>query len=101
MLNFNILDKIQYNQNKKTLLFFFQNAEPHQLHPLYPHIPQTPDIQQANPSETATIQNATEFSERTIQNTQSFTITNDSNLIQVLTHNITQDEKKTKTKTTL
>ena len=53
------------------------------------------DIQQLNPSETATIQNASEFSEetvQTVQNTQSLTITNDSNLIQVPTHNITQDE---------
>ena len=55
-------------------------------------MPQVSDIQQASPSETATIQNASEFSEETIQNTQSFTITNDSNLIQVPTHNITQDE---------
>ena len=48
-----------------------------------------------NPSETATIQNASEISEetvQTVQNTQSLTITNDSNHIQVPTHNITQDE---------
>ena len=77
---------------QEDLANFFQNPEPHQLHPLYPQLPQIPDIQQANPSETATIQNASEFSEETIQNTQSFTITNDSNLIQVPTHNITQDE---------
>ena len=51
-----------------------------------------------NPSETATIQNASEFSEETVQpvqNTQSLTITNDSNLIRVPTHNITQDETNT------
>ena len=70
----------------------FQNPEPHQVHPLYPQLPQNPDIQQANPSETALIQNVSEISEETTQNTQSFTITNDSNLIQIPTHNITQDE---------
>ena len=48
-----------------------------------------------NPSESATKQNASEFSEetvQTVQNTQSLTITNDSNLLQVRTHKITQDE---------
>ena len=53
------------------------------------------NIQQLNPSETATIQNASEFSEetvQTVQNTQSLTITNYSNLIQVPTHNITPDQ---------
>ena len=73
----------------------FQNPEPHQLNPLYPQLPQVSDIQQLNPSETATIQNASEFFEetvQTVQNTQSLTITNGSNLIQVPTHNITQDE---------
>ena len=49
------------------LVILFQNPEPHQLHPLYPQLPQVSDIQQANPSETATIQNASEFSEETIQ----------------------------------
>ena len=38
------------------------------------------------------MQNGSELSEETIQNAQSFTITNDSNLIQVPTHKITQDE---------
>ena len=42
----------------------FQNPEPHQLNPLYPQLPQASDIQQLNPSETATIQNASEFSEK-------------------------------------
>ena len=36
----------------------FQNQEPHQLNPLYPQLTQTSDIQQLNPSETATKQNA-------------------------------------------
>ena len=90
-----ILDKIQYNQDKMTLSTFFQNQEPHQLNPLYPQLPQASDIQQLNFSETATIQNASEFSEetvQTVQNTQSLTITNDSNLIQVPTHHITPDQ---------
>ena len=91
---------------QEDLSTLFQNPEPHQVHPLYPPLPQDSDIQQANPSETATIQNTSEFSAETIQNTQSFTITNDSNLIQIPTHNITQNEIKTneintKTKTTL
>ena len=43
----------------------FQNPEPHQEHPLYAPLPPVSDIQQANPSETATIQNnITEFSEK-------------------------------------
>ena len=77
---------------QEDLATFFQNPEPHQVHPLYPPLPQVSDIQQASPSETATEQNTSEFSEETIQNTQNFTITNDSNLIHVPTHNITQDE---------
>ena len=80
---------------QEDLANFFQNQEPHQLNPLYPQLPQASDIQQLNPSETATKQNASEFSDetvQTVQNTQSLTITNDSNLIQVNTHNITQDE---------
>ena len=48
----------------------FQNPEPHQLNPLYPQLPQASDIQQLNPSETATIQNATEFFEETVQTVQ-------------------------------
>ena len=69
----------------------FQNPESHQELPLYPTLPQTLDIQQTNPSETATIQNTSEFSEETVQNTRSFTITDDSKLRQIIpTHNITQ-----------
>ena len=71
---------------------FFQNPDPHQEHPLYPSLPQVSDIQRANPFETATIQNTSEFSEETVQNTRSFTITDDSNLIQIPTHKITQIE---------
>ena len=77
------------------LVNLFQNQEPHQLHPLYQQIQQDSDTQQLNPSETATKQNASEFSEETVQseqNTQSLTKTNDSNRIQVPTHNITPDQ---------
>ena len=77
------------------LVNFFQNEEPHQLNPPYPQLPQASDIQQLNPSETATIQNASEFSEETVQtkqNTLSLRKSNDSNLLQVPTHNITPDE---------
>ena len=49
-------------------------------------------MQQPNPSETNTIHNTSEFSEETVQNTRSFTITDDSNLIIIPTHNITQNE---------
>ena len=78
---------------QEDLATLFQNPEPHPLvHPLYPSLPQVSDIQQANPSETATIQIASEFSEETVQKSQSFTITDDSNLIQIPTHNITQNE---------
>ena len=77
---------------QENLTNLFQNPDPHQEHPLCPSLPQVSDIQQANPSETATIQNTSEFSEETVQNTQSFTITNDSNIRQIPTHNITQNE---------
>ena len=63
--------------------------------PLHPQIPQVSDLQQINPSETATIQNTSELSEetvQTVQNTQSLIRTNDSNLIQIPTHNITPEE---------
>ena len=62
---------------------------------MYPQLPQASDIQQPNPSETATIQNTSEFSEetvQTVQNTQCPTITNDSNLIQVRIHYVTPDQ---------
>ena len=77
---------------QEDLTNLFQNPGPHQEHPLYPSLPQVSDIQQANPSETATIQNTSEFSDENVQNTRSFTKTDDSNLIQIPTHNITQNE---------
>ena len=71
-------------------LNLFNNQQPYQIHPLYPQLTQTSDKQQLNSSETATLQNTSESSEeseQTVQNTQSLTITNDSNLVQVPTHN--------------
>ena len=76
-------------------LNLFQNQQPYQANPLYPQLTQTSDTQQLNPSETVTLQNTSESSEQseqTVQNTQSFTISNDSNLIQVPTHNINPDQ---------
>ena len=70
----------------------FQNPEPHQEHPLYPPLPQISDIQQTNPSGTATIQNTSELSEETVHHTQSFTITDDSSHIRIPTHNFSQNE---------
>ena len=49
-------------------------------------------MQQPNPSETNTSHNTSEFSEETVQNTRSFTKTDESNLIIIPTHNITQNE---------
>ena len=43
---------------QEDLANLFQNPEHHQLNPLYPQLRQASDIQQLNPSETATIQNA-------------------------------------------
>ena len=76
-------------------LNLFQNQQSYEIDPLYPQLTQTPDTQQINPSETVTLQNTSESSEEsepTVQNTQSFTITNDSNLIHVPTHNVNPDQ---------
>ena len=94
-------DTVQLEQDNITHLF--QSQELPQVKALYPQLIQTPDEKPLNPSETTTThpsetaitQNVSELSEETtpnVQNTQSFTITNDSNLIQVPTHNITHDE---------
>ena len=72
---------------QEDLTNLFQISDPHQEQPLS----QVSDIQQPNPSETATIHDTSEFSEETVQNTRSFTITDDSNLIQS-PHHITQNE---------
>ena len=73
---------------QEALTNLFPNSDPPQEQPLS----QVSDIQQPNPSETATIQDTSEFSEETVQITRSFTKTDDSNLIQIPTHHITQNE---------
>ena len=82
----------QESPEQEALVNLFQNPDPPQEQPLYPPLSQISDIQQPNPSETNTIHNTSEFSEETVQNTRSFTITDDSNLIIIPTHNITQNE---------
>ena len=85
-------------QEQDDVVNFFQNPELPQSNPLYPQISQGPNLQQINPSEAATTQKTSELSdvteqtEQTVQNTQSFTITNDSNLLQIPTHNVTPEE---------
>ena len=74
------------------LVNLFQNPDPSQEQPLYPPQSQVSDIRQPNPSETNTIHNTSDFSEETVQNTRSFTITDDSNLVIIPTHNITPNE---------
>ena len=82
----------QESPTQETLVNLFQNPVLTQEQPLYPPLSQVSDTQQPNPSETNTIHNTSEFSEETVQNTRSFTITDDSNLITIPTHNITQNE---------
>ena len=77
---------------QEALANLFQNSDPPQEQPLYPPLSQISDIQQPNPFETTTIHDTSEFSDGTVQNTQSFTSTDDSNLILIPTHNITQNE---------
>ena len=77
---------------QEALTNLFQNSDPPQEQPLYPPLSQISDIQQPNPSKTSTIHDTSEFSEETVQNTRSFTTTDDSNLILIPTHNITQNE---------
>ena len=82
----------QESPTQEALVNLFQNPDLPQEQPLYPPLSQVSDIQQPNSSETNTIHNTSEFSEETVQNTRSFTITDDSNLITIPTHNITQNE---------
>ena len=83
----------QSEQSKQEALAnLFQNSDPPQEQPIYTPLSQISDIQQPNPSETTTIHDTSEFSEETEQNTQSFTKTDDSNIIIIPTHNITQNE---------
>ena len=78
----------QESPTQETLNNLFQNPDsPPRQSQL-----QVSDIQLPILSETNTIHNTSEFSEETVQNTQSFTITDDSNLIIIPTHTITQNE---------
>ena len=78
----------QESPTQETLVNLFQNPD---SPPRQPQL-QVSDIQLPNPSETNTIHNTSELSEETVQNTRSFTITDDSNLIIIPTHTITQNE---------
>ena len=97
-LQFTRQNTVQLEQDNLVNLFHTQT--PQQINPLYPQISQVSNLQHnVNPSETATIHNTSELSketekheEQTVQNTQSITITNDSNLIQVPIHNNTIEE---------
>ena len=82
-------------QDSEAFVNLFQDQQPYQSNPLYPQLPQTSDTPQLNPSGTATVQNASDLSEESepiVQNTQSITITNVSNLVQILTHHITSNQ---------
>ena len=76
----------QESPTQETLVNLFQNPD---SPPRQPQL-QVSDIQLPNPSETN--HNTSELSEETVQNTRSFTITDDSNLIIIPTHTITQNE---------
>ena len=82
----------QESPEQEALTNLFQNPDLPQEQLSYPPLSQISDMQQPNPSETNTTHNTSEFSEETVQNIRSFTITDDSNLILVPTHNITQNE---------
>ena len=83
---------MRQQSDQEALANLFQNSDPPQEQPLYPPLSQISDIQQPNPSETTTIHDTSEFSEDTVQNTRSFTMTDDSNIIIIPTHNVTQNE---------
>ena len=82
----------QESPEQEALANLFQNPDLPQEQLSYPPLSQISDMQQPNLSETNTIHNTSELSEETVQNTRSFTITDDSNLILVPTHNISQNE---------
>ena len=77
----------QESPTQETLVNLFQNPD---SPPRQPQL-QVSDIQLPNPSDTNTIHNTSELSGETVQNTRSFTITDDSNLIIIPTHTITQN----------
>ena len=70
----------------------FQNQEPQQLHIV--QVPQQDTKTFKNipdPSETATIQKVSEISDITINNPKSLTVTNESSILQIPVHDITQN----------
>ena len=74
-------DNIEQFQNQEEQFPAIQNTQ--QDTNLPQHLP--------DPSETATIQNVSEISDITTNNPQSIAITNDSNIVQIAIHNITQN----------
>ena len=90
---------LRHDTGQNTLHFFqddhrklFQNQELQQFNIVPEQQQETTTLQNvADPSETATIQNVSELSDITVNNTQKFTITNESNIIQIPVHNITQN----------
>ena len=80
----------QESITQETLVHLFQNSDSPQEQSSQPPQSQTSDTRQPNPSETHTLPNTSELSDETVQNPQSFTITEDSNLITIPTHKITQ-----------
>ena len=92
---------------KDNLVNFFHTQTPQPPNPLSPQIPRVSDLKHINPSDTATIHNTSELfdeteqpeeqTEQTVQNTQSLTITNDSNPLQIPFHHVTTDETTNQT----
>ena len=70
----------------------FQNQEPQQLHTVQ-NPPQGKNTFKniPDPSETSTIQNASKISDIPSKKLQSLTVTNDSNILQILLRNITNN----------
>ena len=80
----------QFNRDDHTELF--QNQEPQQLKIVLDQQQDTTTIQNVlDPSKTATIQNVSELSDITVNSRQSFTITNDSNMLQKPVQKITEN----------
>ena len=81
---------LHFNQDDTTELF--QNQEPQQFNIVPDQQQDTTTLQNVpDPSETATIQKVSELSDVIVNNTQSLTITNDSNILQLPVRNITQN----------
>ena len=80
----------QESITQETLVHLFHNPDSPQEQSPQPPQSQISDTRQPNPSEIHTLPNTSELSDETVQNPQSFTITEDSNLIAIPTHNITQ-----------